>query len=261
MANTAILVTRPHHQAAGQAELLSSAGLEPILLPLLEITPVEEGDSSYPLLKSRILDLDLYHKVIFVSANAVHTGMDLIDQYWPQLPVGIDWLTIGKQTGAQLSHYGISAATPEQGYDSEALLQLPALQTLTDQRILIMRGSGGRELLADQLSQRGARVEYADLYRRTSPDYTAGQINSTIGNKQVAAALITSGEALQNLDQLVQQQPQLNFLKTALIVVPSSRIAEQARPLGYTRVIVASGPDDRSMAEAVLSNLDMDEKQ
>lgn len=261
MAEPGILVTRPRHQAAGQAELLTSMGAQPVLLPLLEITPTSEDDSQYPLLKSRILDLDLYHKIIFVSANAVHTGMDLIDQYWPQLPVGIEWLAIGKQTCQQLSHYGISATPPEQGYDSEALLQLPALQQLEDQRILIMRGTGGRELLAEQLQARGARVDYADLYQRTAPDYTSAQISSTIGNKDVAAALITSGEALHNLDQLLQQQPQLNFLKTALIVVPSSRIASLARPLGYTRVIVANGPDDRSMAEAVLSNLDMDEKQ
>lgn len=261
MAEPGILVTRPRHQAMGQAELLTSLGAQPVLLPLLEITPTSEDDSQYPLLKSRILDLDLYHKIIFVSANAVHTGMDLIDQYWPQLPVGIEWLAIGKQTCQQLSHYGISATPPEQGYDSEALLQLPALQQLEDQRILIMRGTGGRELLAEQLQARGARVDYADLYQRTAPDYTSAQISSTIGNKDVAAALITSGEALHNLDQLLQQQPQLNFLKTALIVVPSSRIASLARPLGYTRVIVANGPDDRSMAEAVLSNLDMDEKQ
>lgn len=261
MAEPGILVTRPRHQAAGQAALLSRMGGHPIVLPLLEITPVDEGDSGYALLKSRILDLDLYHKIIFVSANAVRTGMELIDQYWPQLPVGIEWLAIGQQTCAQLSHYGISASQPEQGYDSEALLQLPALQSLQDQRILIMRGSGGRELLAQQLTQRGARVDYADLYQRTAPDYTCAEISSTIGNKHVAAALITSGEALHNLDRLIQQQPQLKNLKTALIIVPSSRIARLARPLGYTRVTVANGPDDRSMAEAVLSNLDMDEKQ
>lgn len=261
MAKPGILVTRPHHQAEGQAERLSGLGLQPVLLPLLEIIPTDESSSAYPLLKSRILDLDLYHHVIFISANAVQFGMDLIDQYWPQLPVGIEWLAIGQQTAARLSHYGISATPPEQGYDSEALLRLPSLQTLTDQRILIMRGAGGRELLGEQLQARGARVDYADLYQRTAPDYTSAQISSSIGNTVVAAALITSGEALHNLDQLQHQQPQLNFIKTALMVVPSSRVARQAKSLGYTRVIVANGPDDRSMAEAVLSNLDMDEKQ
>ncbi len=81
-----ILVTRPAHQAAGQATLLESLGAEPVLLPLLEIKPVTESDSGFNLLKSRVMDLDLYQKVIFISGNAVTYGIDLIDQYWPQLP-------------------------------------------------------------------------------------------------------------------------------------------------------------------------------
>ncbi|WP_428037003.1 uroporphyrinogen-III synthase, partial [Amphritea sp.] len=69
MPNPRILVTRPAHQAPGQAALLASLGVDPVLLPLLEITPVSESDPAFPLLKSRIMDLDLYHYVIFISAN------------------------------------------------------------------------------------------------------------------------------------------------------------------------------------------------
>lgn len=264
-----ILVTRPSHQAAGQAALLESLGAEPVLLPLLEIKPVEASDDGFNLLKSRVMDLDLYHKVIFISGNAVTYGIELIDQYWPQLPVGVEWLAIGRQTAAQLDSLGITATQPPNGYDSEALLSLPQLQQITTDRILIMRGEGGRETLAEQLSQRGARVDYADLYRRTAPHYTSEQISSIISNtsnssastraESLSAMLITSGEALNNLTHLITEHNFKQFLHTTL-VVPSERVARIAAELGYTRVITASGPDNQAMAEAVLSTIDMDDR-
>lgn len=259
MANPRILVTRPAHQAAGQAELLTSLGLDPIQLPLLEITPVNESDPGFALLKSRIMDLDLYHSVIFISANAVTAGMDLIDQYWPQLPIGIQWLAIGRQTAIKLETYGITALQSAAGYDSEALLSLPQLQQVDEHRVLIMRGAGGRETLAQQLSQRGARVDYADLYRRSLPPYTSRQISSTIGEKPFAAVLLTSGEALNNLTKLISEHG-LKTLQRTTLVVPSERVARIANELGYTRVITASGPDNQAMAETVLSTIDMDDR-
>ncbi len=259
MANPRVLVTRPAHQAPGQAELLASLGLEPVQLPLLEITPIAESDPAFPQLKSRIMDLDLYHSVIFISANAVAAGMDMIDQYWPQLPIGIQWLAIGRQTAVKLKEYGITAIQSPAGYDSEALLSLPQLQQVTEHRVLIMRGEGGRETLAEQLSQRGARVEYADLYRRSLPPYTSGQISSTIGDKPFAAVLLTSGEAVNNLTRLITEN-NLRELQRATLVVPSERVARIATELGYTRVIIASGPDNQAMAETVLSTIDMDDR-
>ncbi|RRC97421.1 uroporphyrinogen-III synthase [Amphritea balenae] len=254
-----ILVTRPVAQAAGQSELLRQQGANPVELPLLEIIPTAEDDSGYPLLKSRVMDLDLYHKIIFISANAVIQGMELIDQFWPQLPIGIEWLAIGQQTANKLADYGIAAQQPEQGYDSESLLQLEQLQHVENQRILIMRGQGGRTTLAEQLEQRGAKVEYADLYQRRAPDYTSEQISSTIGTDMPAGILLTSGEALSNFTDLIGQYS-LQQLLCCLIVVPSERIARIAKDLGYTRVIIAKGPDNRSMAETVLSNIDTDDR-
>ena len=253
-----ILVTRPEAQAAEQSALLLQLGAQPVELPMLKIVPTTESDTDYPLLKSRIMDLDLYHKVIFISANAAYQGINLIDQYWPQLPIGIAWFAIGKQTAARMAEDGITATLSDHGYDSEALLSLPQLQDISDQKILIMRGQNGREKLAEVLRQRGAKVEYADLYSRQAPDYTSDEISSTIGTEKISGALITSGEALQNFTaQLCADRPQLF---DTLIVVPSQRIARIASELGYTRVITASGPDNRSMAETVLSNIDTDDR-
>jgi len=250
-----VLVTRPAHQADEQIRLLQQAGAQALPLPLLKITPTPEDSPEFQLLKSQILDLDLYQKIIFISANAVHYGFDLIDQYWPQLPVGIDWLAIGKQTAATMATYQVKALHSDSGYDSESLLASEYLQQVADTRILIMRGQGGRETLAETLRQRGAQVDYADLYLRSCPDYTPQQISSTIGNQSLDAVIITSGEALQNLttvlaDRVITQVP---------LVVPGQRVAQMAKQQGFTRIIVAPGPDSETMVQSLLSNLDMDE--
>jgi uroporphyrinogen-III synthase len=246
-----VLVTRPAHQAAGQAECLRRLGAEPVSLPLLEIVPTgQEDGADYQQCKRCILDLDLYAGVIFVSPNAARFGADWIDQYWPQLPLGVRWIGIGQQTCDTLEQLGIDAWHAEGGFDSETLLADPSMQSVAEQRFLIMRAEGGRDLLADTLRQRGARVDYAHIYRRACPAHSPGIIQSTIYAQPLSAILITSGQALRNL--LTLSGSTHASLTEIRIIVPSARLAELARSLGFTRIRVAQGPDDRSMVDALL---------
>lgn len=245
-----ILVTRPAHQAGGQAQQLEALGADAVVLPLLEIHAIGEDEPAlYQQIKNKLLDLDLYSAVIFVSRNAARIGTQWIDTYWPQLPLGVHWMAIGAATAATLEAEGIPTYRAASGYDSEALLADPLLSDVAGQRILIMRGEGGRELLAETLRNRGAQVDYADLYRRRCPEHPAALIKSTIYAQALSGILITSGEALENLLRLAGTGPEL--LKTEL-VVPSQRLAALATARGFTRIRVADGPDDPSMIRALL---------
>lgn len=249
LAGLRVLVTRPAHQAQGQIEQLAALGAEPVPLPLLEIQEIDESEpDAFNSIKAKVLDLDLYTGVIFVSPNASRIGARWIDEYWPQLPLGVQWLAIGAATAKTLSALDIPAYHVTGGFDSEALLADPLLQQVAEQRFLIMRGEGGRELLGDTLSARGARIDYADLYRRICPRYSAADIKSTIYTQRLSAILITSGEALYNLLELAGTEPDL--LSTELIV-PSARIAEIAQARGFNRIRIADGPDDSSMIRAI----------
>jgi uroporphyrinogen-III synthase len=246
-----VLVTRPAHQAGQQIAYLRRLGAEPVPLPLLEIVPTRPEDGAdYQQCKRCILDLDLYTGVIFVSPNAARIGADWIDQYWPQLPVGVRWIGIGRQTCATLEQLGIDAWHAEGGFDSETLLADPSMQCVAEQRFLILRAEGGRDLLAQTLSLRGARVDYAHLYRRVCPNHAHSLIQSTIYAQPLSAMLITSGQALHNLLALSGKAD--SGLTEIRIIVPSARLAELARSLGFTRIRVAQGPDDHSMVDALL---------
>ena len=154
---TSVLVTRPAGQAQGLLDALCAAGFGPVHhFPMLVLEPLEQ---LAPEQHQHLLDLDLYQHVIFISANAVRFGLERVDEYWPQLPIGINWYAIGDTTARLLQERGLEAITPGETMSSEGLLSRPELQSVEGQRVLIFKGQGGRETLRKTLVQRGARVD------------------------------------------------------------------------------------------------------
>ncbi|MCW8885885.1 MAG: uroporphyrinogen-III synthase [Motiliproteus sp.] len=252
-----VLVTRPAHQSASLCGALNDAGAEPVPFPTLQIQAADDYLEDVQPLKQIFLDLDLYHIVIFVSANAARLGHDWIDRYWPQLPLGIQWLAVGDATARTLQELQIEPTSPGKSMNSEALLELPLLHNVEEKRILICRGQGGRECLADTLRNRGARVDYAELYRRRMPDYPEQDIESIIYNFLPSVMLVTSKESLTNLDQLCRGKSHplpIEQLHQVPVVVPSQRVATTAEQLGYNRILVAENATDTAMIEAIQLN-------
>lgn len=244
-----VLLTRPHPHNDNLQAALTAKGAEVRSLPLLAIEPVAET----PALRQCLMNLDLYQAIVVVSPNAARIGLALIDQYWPQLPEGIDWLAVGKGTAAQLAQAGIRAHVPDDGHDSEALLRLPRLQDVAGQRVLILRGQGGRELLSETLRAHGARVDYAEVYRRSAPDLEATQVQALFDEFQPQVALLFSGETFDFLWQFVQAAgPVLReALARAELWLPSARAVEKAQGYGLTRVHLMTGLDDGSVVQAL----------
>lgn len=241
MVKAHILVTRPDFAQQASISCFEAAGFSCSSLPLLCIEPIDIDAQSAGIIRNQFLNLDQFNKLIFISRNAAKLAVDLIDQYWPQLPVGIDWIAIGPGTAAELNALNIDAKINE-GVDSEALLQSDHLQDLHEQRILIVKGEGGRALLQQQLQERGAKVEVAQIYKRHACHYTAQTIESKL--KHVPdAIMITSGEALEALTAIPWPWPKSD----TQLLVPSARIAQRANSLGYPNLIITSGASDLAM--------------
>ena len=243
----AVLVTRPSQQAAALCASLEARGYVVRRLPLLELEPLEALD---PAERQRVLDLDLYQHVIFVSANAVRFGMAWIEDVWPQLPVGLNWYAVGDRSAALLASHGPSVISPEHDMSSEGLLRLPPLNSVAGQRVLIVRGQGGRTTLREELSARGARVEDLACYRRTRPQLAAGELAENLGNWGVGIVLISSGEGLQNLLALLSPEETTKF-RGIILIVPSQRVADMAREAGFSRIVTAENATDGAMLGAL----------
>lgn len=234
-----VVVTRPEGQEGFMMAALEMAGYSPAHYPALAIEPLTLERARQRL----IMDLDQYHAVIFVSANAVHLGLEALAEYWPQWPVGLHWVAVGAATAQALRAANLPAEAPASGFNSEAVLELPCLQALSERRVLLLRGEGGRGVLEDTLAERGARVDAIPVYRRICDD--TGQWPET----SVLAVLVTSVESWHCL-----REQGLARFNDALVVAGSERIAEAVRADGAPQVVAAASPRDEDMLECLITH-------
>ncbi|PHX51866.1 uroporphyrinogen-III synthase, partial [Pseudomonas syringae pv. syringae] len=183
-----LLLTRPAEESAALARVLAEAGIFSSSLPLLETEPLPLT----PAQRSIIFELLNYCAVIVVSKPAARLAIELIDEVWPQPPLQ-PWFSVGSATGQILVDYGLDASWPEQGDDSEALLELPRLKqaiAVPGSRVLIMRGDEGRELLAEQLRGLGVGVDYLPLYRRYLPQHAPGALAQRVAVERLNGLVV-----------------------------------------------------------------------
>ena len=243
--------SRPQHQNARWCELLRPLG--PVLdMPLLAIVPVT-GSEDQQCIKSRILDLDYYKHVIFVSQNAVTHAFEWIEQYWPQLPTGVRWYAVGEKTAASVREHCVSVTECGKAMNSEALLALPDLQSVANQKILICRGKGGRTTLAEVLRERGATVDYCELYERrsTSTDNLADRLGKDLRDIHHVVPLF-SGETLLNFTNALP----IGCNKALFsLIVPAERVAHIAVQAGFEQITIAQNASEASMLAATRQTL------
>ncbi|OGT21368.1 MAG: hypothetical protein A2V90_01470 [Gammaproteobacteria bacterium RBG_16_57_12] len=247
LAGVHIVVTRPRHQAAGLCRLIEAAGGIAIAFPMLEIAPPQNPAS----LRAIIDRLDEFDIAIFISANAVHQGLDLIARH-RHLPPHLQLAAVGRATAQALEQRGITVQiAPPQRFDSEGLLEMKALQQVSGKRIVIFRGEGGREHLALTLTRRGAQVEYAECYRRIKPDVDVAPLIKRWQQGEVDIVVTTSNEGIRNLFELIGHSGKELLCNSPLVVV-SAAGAALATELGM-RIppIVAAQASDEAILAAI----------
>ena len=246
--NLSVLVTRPQGQADTLMAAIDAAGGKAVHCPVMDIVALTDKVQLQQC-KQKIMVLDEFQQVIFISGNAVNFGMAWVHQYWPQLPVGIDWHGIGKKTVAQLIDQGVPCQPykPQGAMNSEALLQHKSLQQLAGQKVLIVRGIGGRDYLAQQLTKRGAQVSYAECYKRVVPVLADGELQQIIQQQAINTVCLNSGESAANFSRLLGGKG----LNKITVVVPGDRVAAIADELGFKHIITAESASDQSMLDAL----------
>jgi uroporphyrinogen-III synthase len=234
LAELTVLVTRPAQQAAALCGEITRLGATAIAFPAVEIVAMSA---------SVAIGHDL---IVFVSVNAVAHGVHLIEKS-PTARVA----AIGRATAAALAQTSLPAdIVPEAGFNSEALLAHPDLTLGNDARVLIVRGSGGRELLQETFAARGLLVETREVYERIRPtidDATRNALEERWASEGIDVVTATSIETLHNLIGMLTDRGRALLRETTLLVA-SQRIAEAAQAAGLNgTLLVANGADDASM--------------
>ncbi|MGD8567258.1 MAG: uroporphyrinogen-III synthase [Gammaproteobacteria bacterium] len=245
LAGVTVVVTRPAHQAEGLCRLIETNGGTALRFPVLDIA----GPADQTAVAATINRLAAFDIAVFISPNAVQWGLKLIDNW----PADIKVAAVGRGSARELTRQGMEPDIfPEQQFNSEALLALEDLQQVAGKRIIIFRGEGGRELLADILRGRGAQVEYLECYRRVRPTIDPALLTVPLQQGTVDILTVTSSEGLENLLAMTGEAVRSVLTQLPLIVV-SDRTRERARELGFQApIILARQASDDALLEAVI---------
>ena len=242
LAGVGVLVTRPAAQAGELVAAIEAAGGRSIVFPVIEISPRSPQDVEADL--ASLTDPDI---AIFISRNAVEHGLA-----WSG---GGAIAAVGPATAAAIEAAArVVDIRPAGGFDSESLLEEPELKDVRGKTIRIIRGNGGRELLATTLRERGATVDYLEVYARRTPAYTTAEIAAIaqrIEDREIRVIVVMSVESLRNLLALLPRSCH-RALAESLLVTPASRVIKEVTDrLPGCPATLADGPGADEIVRAI----------
>ena len=235
-----IVVTRSVEDVDRLAERLTSAGHVAVKLPLLAIEAIQSS-----------LDIDNLPRttaaIIYTSGNAVRHGFEAISQ--ATINEASMTIAVGAKTRDALSKKGVRAVSPARE-DSEGILAFIASLDQSPTHVMLVKGQGGRDLIETRLARLGIHLTIIECYRRVWPDVPEANFLSAVSIESPSIIHVASGETLTRLTDLCWAHG-VDALNTHTLVVPSQRVADQARELGWQSRIVADGAGDEALLEVV----------
>lgn len=234
-----VLLTRPAQESTALAATLAQHGIYSSSLPLLAIEPLAERAEQ----RAQLAALAAYSALIVVSKPAARLLLERLAHSQIRVSAEQPWFSVGAATAQILLHQHANVHCPEQADDSEALLALPRLQqamaACNPPKVLIVRGEGGRELLAERLRGQGAEVDYLPLYRRVLPVYPPAALIQRVRAERLNALVVSSGQGFVHLRELAGEA--WDELAQLPLFVPSPRVAELALAAGAHSVVDCRG--------------------
>ena len=231
-----ILITRPDGQHESLVAGCKSLGFNVRHLPCLTITP--NDNTSELQQKIRLADI-----ILFTSRNAVIHAHKQLPLPWVKKTVH----AIGATTAGTLSQLEQDTEfDPAPPFNSESYLH--QISSKPPQKLLIVKGAGGRDLIASELNSKGWEVQTVDVYRRNLPDFSPEDISNAFRTPYPQIISITSNETLENLVTMAKDH--WDLIKDLPLVVNSLRCQELANSLGFTQqALVANQAGDEGQLE------------
>jgi uroporphyrinogen III methyltransferase / synthase len=227
-----VLVTRPEHQSQDMLRELHALGASTLSQPAIEIS----APASWDKVDEQIAQLSTYDWLVFSSANGVNyflnrllaTGHDLRALGTCKLA------TIGPATAQALASYHLNADVQPNEYRAETLAEELAPQ-VQDKRVLLLRASRGREVLAEMLSDAGATVSQVVVYESHDVTQPGERVLKLLEAGKIDWITVTSSAIARSLVRMFGDD-----LKKANLAAISPLTAEVLAEAGYPAAAVAT---------------------
>jgi uroporphyrinogen-III synthase len=244
-----VIITRPEQQGLQLKQALAEIGIASICQPLFDYQLNTDAKHIHQQIEQLSPNI-----IIFISVAAVEFANKALPlKNWIQSQQTI--IAVGETTQLALFKLGIQAICPKT-YTSEGILALSQLEEsqlthIAPANILIVRGDGGRELLAEQLRLRGANVKYLESYQRHWLPFTSEHIDQW-HQKNINTIVITSNDLLKRVVDLIDITDNY-WQNTCLWLVVSERIAQSAQKMGLKNVVNSNGANNQLIITTLLN--------
>lgn len=245
--NKSILVTRPSQRAEELVLAILAFGGKVIEAPMMEIQRNEELLPEIVAKTLRPSDV-----VIFLSVNAVEYSLIKSPDLIPHIAQK-KIFAVGQSTAIKLRSLGLDPLFPEIKATSEGLLELKGLdpQKIKSKNVVVLKGVGGRRKLKAVLEKRGASVANINCYKRITTNVSIKKTLSA-SNIELPDVIVSTSSAIAKILGGKIESEYLQSLYQVPMVVPSSRVAQTARALGFKgELIVAKGATTSAIINAV----------
>jgi hydroxymethylbilane synthase len=188
-----VLVTRPTGGLASLSRHLRAVGIEPAIVPAIEIQPIgPDGELDDAI--GGLADLDW---AVVTSAN----GAQAVGAAAARLGVGLSevrWAAVGEGTARELALLGVEGPwLPSVALGTAVAAELPFR---SGDRVLLIRGSLADARLPTGLRERGAKVHEVTGYRTLeAPVPSRRMLAAALRDGPLDAVLFASGSAVRGL--------------------------------------------------------------
>jgi hydroxymethylbilane synthase len=242
-----VLVARPTDQAGELASALREAGLDPILVPAIEVDIDGRGGE----LDRHAGLLDSYRWVVVTSANGARAILRAAERILTELSAP-RWAAIGDATRAILEREGIDVHfQPTMATGSALAATLPVQ---AGDRVLVVRGDLADGRVSAGLRSRGARVDDVIGYRtREGPASSRPLLRAALDGGSLDAVVFSSGSTVRGLAALARaQRLDLSYVPAVCIGPETTRAARLA---GFHILAVAPQPTANAIASVTAEAL------
>jgi len=244
----ALISTRPQETNVQLSDKLKNSEIKLLSFPLTEIHPL----NNYQIFDGVIENLSAYQHIIFISTNAVHFFLKRVKKLSLPIPKNLIFSSIGPTTKLLLQKYlSVDVHYPIKTFDSEHLLKEKIYNNVEGQKILIIRGIGGRETLKNALEGKGAIVNYGECYVRKYVDIDLNQLKSDLINYQNQYILFSStNSAMHFIHQLSNVDSR--WLQNIKIIVNHKKIEGLLSKI-FKDIFVCNNIDIQNVRKLIVS--------
>jgi uroporphyrinogen-III synthase len=233
------LLFRPQAKCQASAQAFKQANLSAVACGLIDTVVDDDAIGQLPEKIAGLWSLAEQNVYVIVTSTVAAQQCVLMKNQWPG---NVCFFAVGASTGRILQNAGLAVVVPQEAR-TEGLLALPQLNHVDNQSVIIMKGFGGRELLHDILTTRGAKVAEWEVYKRVKLDTPVSTQDWRAA--QIRCIIATSGEVIQAAFDYFE----VNWLQTLNWIVVSQRTADIASKLGVTQIDISRDASDQALIQ------------